>query len=94
FFYLHGHSAGGTNPSLVEAMYLGLPVLAYGVNYNKETTFGKAKYFSSFEELKSLLLTIHELDREQMVDELSQLAEKNYSWEAISNKYVEMLKEV
>ncbi|MCU0323619.1 MAG: DUF1972 domain-containing protein [Chitinophagaceae bacterium] len=26
--YVHGHSAGGTNPSLVEAMYLGLPVIA------------------------------------------------------------------
>ncbi|MEZ5173682.1 MAG: hypothetical protein R2850_09310 [Bacteroidia bacterium] len=27
-------SAGGTNPSLVEAMYLGCPVIAFGVKYN------------------------------------------------------------
>ncbi|SDA78086.1 Glycosyltransferase involved in cell wall bisynthesis [Algoriphagus alkaliphilus] len=90
FFYLHGHSAGGTNPSLVEAMYLRLPVIAYGVNYNKETTFGKALYFNGFEELKILLLQIRELDRDQMIEDLSKLAKKNYSWKAISKKYVKM----
>ena len=38
YVYLHGHSAGGTNPSLVEAMYLGLAIFAYDVSYNIETT--------------------------------------------------------
>lgn len=90
FFYLHGHSAGGTNPSLVEAMYLGLPVIAYGVNYNRETTFGKAMYFNSFEELKTLLFQIRDLDREAMIEDLSKLAKKNYSWKAITKKYISM----
>ncbi|MFT7203020.1 MAG: glycosyltransferase involved in cell wall biosynthesis [Algoriphagus sp.] len=90
FFYLHGHSAGGTNPSLVEAMYLRLPVIAYGVNYNRETTFGKALYFNNFEELKNLLSQIHDLDREKMQTELAKLAKKNYSWKAITKKYVAM----
>ncbi len=90
FFYLHGHSAGGTNPSLVEAMYLGLPVIAYGVNYNRETTFGKALYFDNFEELKALLFQIRDLDRVAMIEDLSKLAKKNYSWKAITKKYVKM----
>ncbi|HSF54457.1 MAG TPA: DUF1972 domain-containing protein [Algoriphagus sp.] len=90
FFYLHGHSAGGTNPSLVEAMYLGLPVIAYGVNYNRETTFGKALYFDDFTGLKALLVQIHELDRNQMIQDLSRLAKKNYSWKAITKKYAKM----
>jgi glycosyltransferase involved in cell wall biosynthesis len=90
FFYLHGHSAGGTNPSLVEAMYLGLPVIAYGVNYNKETTFGRALYFNDFEELKALLFQIRELNRGEMIQDLSKLAKKNYSWKAISKKYAKM----
>lgn len=92
FFYLHGHSAGGTNPSLVEAMYLGLPVIAFGVNYNRETTFGKALYFNSFEELKELLLNIRLHDRAQLTHDLSKLAKKNYSWKAITKKYVKMFK--
>ena len=28
-FYIHGHSAGGTNPSLVEALYIDRPIIAY-----------------------------------------------------------------
>ena len=36
--YIHGHSAGGTNPSLVEAMCLGLPVFAFDCVYNRATT--------------------------------------------------------
>lgn len=92
FFYLHGHSAGGTNPSLVEAMYLGLPVIAYGVNYNKETTFGRALYFDHFEELKELLFQIRDLNREEIIENLSKLAKKNYSWKAITKKYVKMFR--
>lgn len=91
YFYLHGHSAGGTNPSLVEAMYLGLPVIAYGVNYNRETTFGKARYFADIEELKGLLSEIHSIDREEMKETLAVLAKTHYSWEAINRKYMEML---
>ncbi len=33
--YVHGHSAGGTNPSLVEAMFFGCPILCYDVVYNR-----------------------------------------------------------
>ena len=40
--YVHGHSAGGTNPSLVEAMNLGLPILAFDCVYNRATTEDKA----------------------------------------------------
>src|SRR5690606_1240493 len=51
FLYIHGHSAGGTNPSLVEAMYLGLPILAFDVSYNKFTTKNTALYFKNKEEI-------------------------------------------
>jgi glycosyltransferase involved in cell wall biosynthesis len=34
--YLHGHSVGGTNPALVQAMGLGAPVLALDTPYNRE----------------------------------------------------------
>jgi glycosyltransferase involved in cell wall biosynthesis len=34
--YLHGHSVGGTNPALVQAMGLGAPVLAYDTPFNRE----------------------------------------------------------
>lgn len=34
--YFHGHSVGGTNPSLVQAMALGAPVVARDNGYNRE----------------------------------------------------------
>lgn len=43
-YYIHGHSAGGTNPSLVEAMFFGCPILCYDVVYNRETTNHEAYY--------------------------------------------------
>ena len=57
--YVHGHSAGGTNPSLVEAMYLGLPVFAFDVNFNRATTEGKARYFRSESELLAMLQQVN-----------------------------------
>ncbi len=38
--YIHGHSVGGTNPSLLRAMGAGAPVLAYDVEFNREVTAG------------------------------------------------------
>jgi glycosyltransferase involved in cell wall biosynthesis len=34
--YLHGHSVGGTNPALVQAMHSGAPVCACDTTYNRE----------------------------------------------------------
>ena len=48
--YLHGHSAGGTNPSLVEAMHLGLPIVAFDCEFNRETTENAARYFQDVED--------------------------------------------
>ncbi|MBO9523183.1 MAG: DUF1972 domain-containing protein [Nocardioidaceae bacterium] len=44
--YLHGHSVGGTNPSLLRAMGCGAPVTAYDVVFNHEVTAGHARFFA------------------------------------------------
>ena len=64
YFYVHGHSAGGTNPSLVEAMFLGLPIIAYNVSYNKTTTERSALYFTKIDDLVNI---IRDLQWKQMV---------------------------
>lgn len=81
-FYIHGHSAGGTNPSLVEAMFFGRPILAYDVLYNNATTFHKAHYYKDSQGLKRLL------GKELPTgDEMKQLAWKHYTWEKIAKEY-------
>ena len=90
-YYLHGHSAGGTNPSLVEAMYLGLPVFAFDVSYNRETTEGKAKYFRTAEELMNILSTIGDSERKTLSLEMKEIATRRYLWHIISGKYREQI---
>jgi glycosyltransferase involved in cell wall biosynthesis len=90
FVYMHGHSAGGTNPSLVEAMYLGLPIFSFDVEYNKETTQHKAKYFNDKDEL---LLLLSNIDNEELVkvgSDMQNVAKENYTWEKISQQYSEL----
>jgi glycosyltransferase involved in cell wall biosynthesis len=45
--YLHGHSVGGTNPSLLRAMGAGAPVSAYDVIFNREVAADAGVYFTS-----------------------------------------------
>lgn len=84
-YYLHGHSAGGTNPSLVEAMFFGKPILAYDVVYNRETTENRADYFRTAEELSGLLK-----NEEWMAgkgEAMLAIAERRYRWKTIARQY-------
>jgi len=85
-YYIHGHSAGGTNPSLVEAMFFNKPILAYDVIYNRETTENKADYFSSVEDLVNLLKmpdSYYVLNAENMME----IAQRCYRWIMITKQY-------
>lgn len=44
--YVHGHSVGGTNPSLLRALGAGAPVTAYDGVFNREVTAGHARFFT------------------------------------------------
>jgi glycosyltransferase involved in cell wall biosynthesis len=84
--YIHGHSAGGTNPSLVEAMCLGLPVLAFDCIYNRATTEEGCMYWKDAKELQ-LLLT-NPLEKYKDIGTL--MLEKGqalYTWEKIALQY-------
>lgn len=80
--YVHGHSAGGTNPSLVEAMFFGRPILCHDVVYNRESTHDKAYFWSDADELATLLQR-NDLNGEMM----KVIADKEYTWKAIAAQY-------
>lgn len=44
--YLHGHSVGGTNPSLLRALGAGAPVVAWDVAFNREVAMAAGRYAS------------------------------------------------
>ena len=92
--YIHGHTAGGTNPSLVEAMYLGLPIISHGVSYNRVTTENKAIYFKSEADLLSAILSTNENRLAAIGAEMKAIAKRRYRWELIANKYADLFEEV
>ncbi len=90
YLYVHGHSAGGTNPSLIEAMYLELPIVAYDINYNVETTGGNAKYFKNETELCNIVQHLNDKELKEISVKMYNLANKKYKWQNISKKYYEI----
>ena len=85
--YIHGHSAGGTNPSLVEAMCLGLPIMAFAVAYNKETTMHQALYFNNAAELQQLVKTTSSQKLAAVRIKMLELGITQYSWIHIARSY-------
>ncbi len=85
--YIHGHSEGGTNPSLVEAMYLKLPILSFDIIYNRVTTENKGFYFETEKELELLLENLDGLNLNKTADRLERVAHRRYLWSVIANKY-------
>ncbi|WP_080903455.1 DUF1972 domain-containing protein [Parabacteroides sp. Marseille-P3160] len=85
--YLHGHSAGGTNPSLCEAMYLGLPVIAYASGYNEYTTQNDAIYFKDKDTLAAIIDQIDSFNLKMIGEKLEKTAREYYRWSEIALKY-------
>lgn len=83
--YIHGHSAGGTNPSLVEAMFFGIPIYAYDCVYNVASTYNKAHYFHTADDLMGLLIAQPD-NGETMKD----LAWEHYTWKKIAQQYEDL----
>lgn len=92
--YIHGHSAGGTNPSLVEAMHHRLPVFAFDVPFNRYTTEGKALYFRDEKELIHLVESVDDQSLSKVSDELYTVALEKYLWVKISSAYVDLFHRV
>ena len=53
--YLHGHSVGGTNPSLVEMLFYDCAIFCFDVDFNRQTAANCASYFANAEQLRSIL---------------------------------------
>ncbi|WP_036288580.1 glycosyltransferase [Microbacterium sp. MRS-1] len=87
--YVHGHSVGGTNPSLLRAMGAGTAVIAWDVNFNRETLDDLGWFFEDASEVERHFTDL-ELDREQ-VPTLSAAvqarAKDNFRWDDVATAY-------
>lgn len=89
FGYIHGHSVGGTNPSLIEAMVMKNILLTHKNQFNEEVCEDSALYFKDSEELKTKMDDIDEYpEKYQIMKNLAFFRVKQeYSWEKIVSEY-------
>lgn len=87
--YDHGHSVGGTNPSLLRAMGAGTAVIAFDVAFNREVIDGDGWFFSTpddvaraFEEAESELSATR--DRGDRARERARAA---FRWDQVADAY-------
>ena len=83
-FYVHGHSAGGTNPSLVEMMHFKKNIIAFDCNYNRASTENKAEFFLNTEKLAELVETSEVINNGSTMQEI---AERRYTWAIVKEQY-------
>ena len=93
FGYFHGHTVGGTNPSLIEALSSTKLNLLVDVGFNREVAEDGALYWKrEANSLAELIDKVESLSKDE-IEELSNNAKKriyeNYTWKYITNKYLE-----
>ncbi|GGH91066.1 glycosyltransferase [Arthrobacter liuii] len=92
--YFHGHSVGGTNPALVQAMMCGAPTLALDTIYNREVLGDTGQFTSSDpHEIASAIMRLlnDDSERERLSKLTAERAIDYYSWEGVLAKYEESL---
>ena len=90
--YFHGHSVGGTNPSLLEAMASDAVIAAHDNVFNRAVLNDDAFYFKSIAEVQHLVVKSNGFDEtERMVKNNFVKIDKLYNWPCILNMYEEFI---
>lgn len=91
--YFHGHSVGGTNPSLLEAMSSKALIAAHDNEFNRGVLKEYAFYFKNAEEVKNILHTVKKSDNLQWVKTNYEVIEKQFNWNTINEQYLQFFEE-
>ena len=92
--YIHGHSVGGTNPSLLEAMGCSNLIIAHDNRFNREVLQDAGLYFLTPQDICS---TIGNIDSGLIDVDGFQTSAKNrallfYSWDRITTSYEQLFR--
>lgn len=92
--YFHGHSVGGTNPSLLESMACGCLIAAHNNEFNRSVLNENAYYFQNSDEIKVLLESVvrNSEQNKNNVENNYIKVKTDYSWAKIVRQYEEIVK--
>jgi glycosyltransferase involved in cell wall biosynthesis len=89
--YVHGHSVGGTNPSLLRAAGAGAYVIAYDCIFNREVLNGDGDYFRTPEDLAVLLEATEREPQEALaLGSFARESIRRYDWDDVAARYEEL----
>lgn len=86
--YLHGHSVGGTNPSLLRAIGAGAATTAYDVVFNREVLGDSGVYFTGPQDLARLVERT-EQDADDVASRSAAALQRAraYDWDDVTDRY-------
>lgn len=92
--YLHGHTVGGTNPSLVEALAAGNPVIAHNNKYNTWVAGAAGLFFETAADVDRHVTTLIEDSglRERLGKEAEARFEEEFTWDRVAGQYEALLR--
>ena len=91
YAYFHGHSVGGTNPSLLEAMASECFMLSHDNIFNRAVLGENAYYYDSAEAVTKMLNQIETLAtrKEEIIAANLEVIRTQYSWEHLVDQHEE-----
>ena len=88
--YVHGHTVGGINPTVLESLSTGTPVVARDTPYNREVLGEAGIYFDSADELVEALARVENADAKEWGRQSEEVADRlrdEFSWEYVVREY-------
>ena len=93
--YYHGHSVGGTNPSLLRAIGAGAAVDAFDVSFNREVLGDAGRYWTGADDVARLVASAEADPAAQAArGELSRERAALYDWDEVADRYEALCREL
>lgn len=94
--YFHGHSVGGTNPALVQAMALGAPIVARDTVFNREVLGEHAGHLVAPkpEAIAGRILELlsNPAEQERLAEAAKRRGGQHYTWSGVNSEYERVLR--
>jgi glycosyltransferase involved in cell wall biosynthesis len=89
--YFHGHSVGGTNPSLLEAMASNALIIAHNNSFNKSILKEDAFYFENANQVANFIGSLKKQDYLHFVNQNNFKIENEFKWDSINKRYLDLM---
>jgi len=96
YAYIHAYEVGGTNPSLLEQMPFGKPILTYDVPFHREVLQGGGIYFRDEDDLAECMgmLEDGQIDLKEIAKWQIRRIGEEYNWSNVTAKYNSLFREL